>query len=226
MQPCVCECTKVFEAQAEGPEAASTEADSGYECEAIESVGVSRIACKNKVTDKKAKRRSSEQLNPSFFCDAHIQRLQAHQACAFCGEFCAHGSFLMCRPFTRAEPHLFHKQCFATNGKTCPHCNSSEKPLTVLLKLSMDRVPISLLQTVSKISFVKNKKTKMSDLILRRTDVVTYKLPNGNIISSDGLPEGLTDESLEAVIAAVEDKDKLKVTYLFFFFQFTPGFAV
>ena len=66
----------------------------------------------------------------------------------------------------------------------------------------------------------------MSDLILRRTDVVTYKLPNGNIISSDGLPEGLTDESLEAVIAAVEDKDKLKVTYLFFFFQFTPGFAV
>ena len=60
------------------------------------------------------------------------------------------------------------------------------------------------------------KKTKMSDLILRRTDVVTYKLPNGNIISSDGLPEGLTDESLEAVIAAVEDKDKLKVTYSFF----------
>ena len=61
------------------------------------------------------------------------------------------------------------------------------------------------------------RKTKMSDLyktsdlILRRTDVVTYKLPNGNIISSEGLPEGLTDESLESVIAAVEDKDKLKV---------------
>ena len=61
------------------------------------------------------------------------------------------------------------------------------------------------------------RKTKMSDLyktsdlMLRRTDVVTYKLPNGNIISSEGLPEGLTDESLESVIAAVEDKDKLKV---------------
>ena len=52
---------------------------------------------------------------------------------------------------------------------------------------------------------------KTSDLMLRRTDVVTYKLPNGNIISSEGLPEGLTDESLESVIAAVEDKDKLKV---------------
>ena len=53
---------------------------------------------------------------------------------------------------------------------------------------------------------------KTSDLILRRTDVVTYKLPNGNIISSEGLPEGLTDENLESVIAAVEDKDKLKVS--------------
>ena len=66
-------------------------------------------------------------------------------------------------------------------------------------------------------SMVKQEKTKMSDLyktsdlMLRRTDVVTYKLPNGNIISSEGLPEGLTDESLESVIAAVEDKDKLKV---------------
>ena len=84
----------------------------------------------------------------------------------------------------------------------------------------MDRVPLSLLATVSKMSMVKQedmRKTKMSDLyktsdlILRRTDVVTYKLPNGNIISSEGLPEGLTDESLESVIAAVEDKDKLKV---------------
>ena len=100
---------------------------------------------------------------------------------------------------------------YETIGKKCPHCGSEEKPMTVLLKLSMDRVPLSLLQTVSKMSFTVQKKTKKSDLILRRTDVVTYKLPNGNIISSEGLPEGLTDENLEAVIAAVEDKDKLKV---------------
>ena len=84
--------------------------------------------------------------------------------------------------------------------------------MTVFLKLSMDRVPMNLLQTVSKMSFVKNKKTTMSDLILDRKDVVTYKMPNGRIISSEGLPEGLADDSLQRVIAAVEDKDKLKHT--------------
>ena len=96
-----------------------------------------------------------------------IHRLRAHQACAFCGEFCAHGTFLMCRPFAKAEPHMFHKTCWAANGKICPHCNSADKPLTVLLKLSMDRVPLSLLETVSKISFVKKeevRKNKLQDL--------------------------------------------------------------
>ena len=62
-----------------------------------------------------------------------------------------------CRPFTKADPHLFHKQCFEKTG--CPHCQCTDKPMTVLLKLSMDRVPMSLLQSVSKMSFIKNKKT-------------------------------------------------------------------
>ena len=222
LQTLVCECTKVFQDTTNQASNISTSEEDApaYECEAIETVGASRIACKNQVTDKQSKRRSSENLNPASFCDEHIQRLKSHQACAFCGEFCAHGAFLMCRPFAKADPHMFHKACFAANGKVCPHCSNADKPLTVLLKLSMDRVPLSLLATVSKMSMVKQedmRKTKMadlyktSDLILRRTDVVTYKLPNGNIISSEGLPEGLTDESLEAVIAAVEDKDKLKV---------------
>ena len=52
-----------------------------------------------------------------MFCDTHVERLKAHQACAFCGEFCAHGLFYMCRPYAKAEPHLFHKQCFNANGK-------------------------------------------------------------------------------------------------------------
>ena len=73
-------------------------------------------------------------------------------------------------------------------------------------------MPLSLLQTVSKMSFPKNidKKTSKADLILRKKDAVTYTLPNGKIISSEGLPDGLTDESLQKVIEAVEDKEKMK----------------
>jgi hypothetical protein len=39
---------------------------------------------------------------------------------------------------------------------------------------------------------------------------VSYTLPNGKVISSDGLPDGLADEELEKVIAALEDKDQVK----------------
>ncbi len=59
-------------------------------------------------------------------------------------------------------------------------------------------------------TFGKSKKPTASDLILSRKDIVSYKLPNGQIISTEGLPDGLTDESLAKVIAAVEDRDKLK----------------
>ena len=206
LQPCICDCTKVI------PMLEDDKNLSSQQCQAVESVGVSRIACKNKVsTSDGGRRRASSKLPFKVFCDLHVQRLKAHQACAHCGDFCAHGVFFMCRPFTKAEPHLFHKQCFESQG--CPHCQSSDKPMTVLLKLSMDRVPMNLLQTVSKMSFVKNKKPPTSDLILDRKDnVVTYKMPNGRIISSEGLPTGLADDSLERVIAAVEDKDKMKHT--------------
>ena len=155
------------------------------ECQAIESVGVSRIFCQNPVTDFSVKRRCNPKLPASYYCETHVERLKLHQACVHCGEFCGHGLFLMCRPLTRVEPHLFHKNCYSAL-KNCPHCNSTERPFTVLLKLSMDRVPFHLLQTVSKMSFVKTRKAKMSDLILKRHEGVTYKLPNGNIISSDG----------------------------------------
>ena len=204
LQPLVCDCNKVIS------EALNKDVPDDIECQAMETVGISKVGCKNKVTDKSL-RRPSDKITGKLYCDLHIQRLKSHHCCGVCGDFCAHGVFLMCRPFTKAEPHLFHKQCYAKlEKKLCIHCLSPEKPLTVSLKLSMARMPVSLLQSVGKMSFIKNKKAKMTDLILHRTDAVTYKMPNGKIISSEGLPEGLTDESLEKVLEAVEDKEKLK----------------
>ena len=40
--------------------------------------------------------------------------------------------------------------------------------------------------------------------------IVTYTLPSGTVISSEGLPQGLDDDELAKVIEALEDKDQVK----------------
>lgn len=126
------------------------------------------------------------------------------------------GIFLMCRPMKKSPPHFFHKSCFSKVEKSlqkCPHCHSPEQPLTVQLKLKMTKAPLKLLQVASKMSFPKPKaKTEGSkaDQILEREGVVTYKMPNGKIISSEGLPQGIENSKLEEVLTALEDKQSLK----------------
>ena len=133
MLPHVCDCDKVILED-------NNKGDAGeVACQAMETVGISRVGCKNMVSDKST-RRPSEKVPAKMYCDLHIQRLKGHNCCAVCGDFCAHGVFLMCRPFTKAEPHLFHKQCYSKlEKKLCVHCSSPDKPLTVCLKLSMAR---------------------------------------------------------------------------------------
>ncbi len=127
----------------------------------------------------------------------------------------------MCRPMKRAPPHFFHKSCFLQSApvtaegggvakRKCPHCKSMDHPLTVQLKLSMGAAPLNLLQMSSRITFPKSKVSK-SDLILKgEPPAVTYKLPNGSIISSEGLPEGIENAALEKVISVLEDSKSLK----------------
>jgi len=119
--------------------------------------------------------------------------------------------FFLCRPHSKAEPHLFHRSCFNQSEKnTCPHCESTEKPITIQLKLEMARMPLKLLQSVSKMSFYKSKSKTASELIFKKDNLVAYKMSNGKVISSEGLPEGIEDHVLAKVIEAMEDKDKLK----------------
>lgn len=125
------------------------------------------------------------------------------------------GIFLMCRPGKKSQPHMFHKRCFLKQEKSqrkCPHCDSREQPLTVQLKLQMARVPLQLLQVASKMTFAKPPaKSSKSDLILQRSEnAVTYKMPCGKIISSEGLPEGISAEQLKKILDALEDKQSLK----------------
>ena len=179
-------------------------------CQAIETVGASRVGCRNKVTDFHT-RRSGTHLPRQLYCSIHIERLKNHQACAFCGEFCSHGMFLLCRPHGKAEPHLFHRSCYnKSETKMCPHCQSTEKPITIQLKLEMSRMPLKLLQSVSKMGFYKSKTKNASELIFKKETPVAYKMSNGKVISSEGLPAGIEDHVLQKVIDAMEDKDKLK----------------
>ena len=179
-------------------------------CQAIETVGVSRVGCRNKVTDFHT-RRSGTNLPRQLYCNIHIERLKNHQACAFCGEFCSHGMFLMCRPHGKAEPHLFHRSCYnQSEKKMCPHCESTEKPITIQMKLEMSRMPLKLLQSVSKMGFYKSKSKNACELIFKKENPVAYKMSNGKVISSEGLPAGIEDHVLAKVIDAMEDKDKLK----------------
>ena len=103
---------------------------------------------------------------------------------------------MLCRPSSKSHPHLFHRNCFIKDKeKQCPHCKCAEKPIAVQLKLQMSRIPINLLQSVSKMSFPtsssKVRGGKKSDLIVKseeeeeRRDAVSYKMPGGKIISAD-----------------------------------------
>ena len=84
------------------------------------------------------------------------------------------------------------------------------------LKAAAKRMPLSMLSTYAKMSlspcppslhkFSGNRNSSSEP----RRKLVSYTLPNGKVISSDGLPDGLADEELEKVIAALEDKDQVK----------------
>ena len=124
----------------------------------------------------------------------------------------------MCRPMRKAPPHLFCKECFMRSApvtvggvakRKCPHCMSMDQPLPMNLKVTMSAAPLNLLQTSSRMGFPKNR-VKKSDLILKGEDVITYKLANGTIISSEGLPEGIENESLEKVLSVLDDSKSLK----------------
>jgi hypothetical protein len=122
----------------------------------------------------------------------------------------------MCRPTKKSPPHLFHKQCYlkTPTPRKCPHCDTTEAPLAIQLKLSMGNVPLHLLPTVSKMSFAKSV-AKKSDLSSHhRRDLVSYTMPNGKVISSEGLPEGMGEEAIEKILAALDDKQNVKYVLL------------
>lgn len=216
--PLVCACAKDAE---ELTELAPSKQGVANTCQAVESIGPNKVGCKNKAKDLKY-RRAAERVGKMILCQVHIDRLANHHSCGFCGEFCCHGIFFMCRPNKRSPPHFFHKHCYLkqeASVRKCPHCEVMDEPLTVQLKLSMADVPVNLLQVVSKMGFptlpktAKGKKANEVKVSASKdTDFISYKLANGKVISSEGLPEGIESEALEKILTTLEDKANLHKT--------------
>lgn len=93
MQTPVCWCARTNEEIAE--EAHRKPGTNAGLCQAIETVGGNRVGCKNKAENLKL-RRVSQTVKGKVMCAEHIRRLSGHNACGFCGDFCAHVS----RPFS------------------------------------------------------------------------------------------------------------------------------
>ncbi|QQP56117.1 Uncharacterized protein FKW44_000674, partial [Caligus rogercresseyi] len=103
-------------------------------------------------------------------------------------------------------PHVFHQSCYnKAKVKICCHCGSKETPAVVQMTLKMDRAPLQLLRSVSKMSFPTMKKEKDSENE-DSEEVIQYKMPNGKVISSHGLPLGLNNSVLQKVLNELEDK--------------------
>ena len=90
LQKCVCDCDQ----EEIDLKPANRKLGVTYNCQAVESVGGSRVGCRNKVIDFRY-RQTGLKANQKLLCDKHIKRLKAHQACVFCGEFCAHVSCIL-----------------------------------------------------------------------------------------------------------------------------------
>jgi len=121
----------------------------------------------------------------------------------------------MCRPSKKAKPHFFQKAFFyrlEKGQRRCPHCEAKEPPLTVQLKVHMTKMPIQLLQSVSKMSFsVKKANLEVKPLARKLGENLSeYKLPNGKVISAENLPEGITKDVMEKLVDQLQDKQTFK----------------
>ena len=188
---------------------------SEYTCQAIENMGGHRVGCKNMV--KKVELVKLTTKDRAVLCDLHRDRLANYGCCPLCGEFCSHGLVFMCRASKTTSPHLFHRSCYTLKTKEermCPHCGSRRIPMAVQLKMSMSKTPLRLLSYTAKISSGTKPRepTELWQTDKLREGVLHYTLPNGKVISAEGLPKGLDSDKLEDVLKTFNSKNSAKVT--------------
>ena len=96
----------------------------------------------------------------------------------------------------------------------CPHCGSRKIPMAVQLKMSMSKTPLRLLSYTAKMTALKPREpsSELWQTDKLREDVLNYTLPNGKVISAEGLPKGLDSTKLEDLLKTFNSKTSAKVT--------------
>uniref|UniRef100_A0A670I4D2 [histone H3]-lysine(9) N-methyltransferase n=1 Tax=Podarcis muralis TaxID=64176 RepID=A0A670I4D2_PODMU len=160
----------------------------GNQCMATESADGELNGCSSSILKRETMRPSSR-VPLMVLCEAHRARMVKHHCCPGCGYFCTAGTFLECHPDFRVA-HRFHKACMSQlNGMIfCPHCGEDASEAQEITIAKADTSTPSPRRTIWRVS------AQGSTARARLT------LPNGAVLSAQGLPPGPGREQLERAL--------------------------
>uniref|UniRef100_A0A670I4Y9 [histone H3]-lysine(9) N-methyltransferase n=1 Tax=Podarcis muralis TaxID=64176 RepID=A0A670I4Y9_PODMU len=183
----------------------------GNQCMATESADGELNGCSSSILKRETMRPSSR-VPLMVLCEAHRARMVKHHCCPGCGYFCTAGTFLECHPDFRVA-HRFHKACMSQlNGMIfCPHCGedaSEAQEITIAKADTSTPVPIppSHGQGASESTGRADTTQPSPRRTIWRVSAqgstarARLTLPNGAVLSAQGLPPGPGREQLERAL--------------------------
>uniref|UniRef100_A0A8D2JI66 [histone H3]-lysine(9) N-methyltransferase n=1 Tax=Varanus komodoensis TaxID=61221 RepID=A0A8D2JI66_VARKO len=182
----------------------------GNQCMATESADGELNGCSSSILKRETMRPSSR-VPLMVLCEAHRARMVKHHCCPGCGYFCTAGTFLECHPDFRVA-HRFHKACVSQlNGMIfCPHCGedaSEAQEITIAKADTSTPVPIPLSHGQGASETTGRADTTQPSAGPRLT------LPNGAVLSAQGLPPGAGREQLERALVVQESERRKKLRF-------------
>uniref|UniRef100_A0A670I5B2 [histone H3]-lysine(9) N-methyltransferase n=1 Tax=Podarcis muralis TaxID=64176 RepID=A0A670I5B2_PODMU len=178
----------------------------GNQCMATESADGELNGCSSSILKRETMRPSSR-VPLMVLCEAHRARMVKHHCCPGCGYFCTAGTFLECHPDFRVA-HRFHKACMSQlNGMIfCPHCgeDASEAQEITIAKADTS-TPVPIPPSHGQGASESTGRADTTQTIWRvsaqgSTARARLTLPNGAVLSAQGLPPGPGREQLERAL--------------------------
>ncbi|XP_066293531.1 histone-lysine N-methyltransferase EHMT2-like isoform X3 [Branchiostoma lanceolatum] len=217
-EPPLCSC------KMEPPRHMDLKKNPGIYCMAIESCDGKLFGCRNLISKAQMVRPSSR-VPFMGVCEQHRARMQKHQCCPGCGQFCTMGSFLQCSLGENIH-HNFHKDCATKIGHDtyCPHCGEDATKAKPMFVAPPKQQPAALKEGAespkadpppkstpsARMTVMEGVQEEEEDLTLPCHSVT---LKNGGVISSAELPMGPGRELLEQALMSFEGDRPKKLRF-------------